>query len=243
MQSSAGEMAPNTTKTVSRIKAAPTLVRRSSAEHVALHIRQLIFDGVLRPGQRVPQDDIAKALGVSRIPLREALIALEREGWVRIENYRGAFVNALWPETIEDHFELAGLIYDFAIHRAVKRSGQEFLQKVTALQSDLAETTDGERIVQLIYTFYRTIADCARSPRVDVMLRAISSLTPGDFFEEVPAASDLERRSIAVVVQALRRNEIDRAGAELRHGLRDVSKEVLQLFRERGLFDRPQKPD
>src|SRR5947209_10509671 len=110
MQSSRGAMAPNTSSAASG-STAKGLIRRSSGEQAALYIRQLIFNGVLRPGQRVPQDDIATALGVSRIPLREALIALEREGWVTIEIHRGAFVNAVSPETINDHFDLVGLLY------------------------------------------------------------------------------------------------------------------------------------
>ncbi|HET6663353.1 MAG TPA: GntR family transcriptional regulator, partial [Acidimicrobiales bacterium] len=56
----------------------PGLVRMSSGDQAALYIRRLMFDGDLRPGTRVPQDEIAQALGVSRIPVREALIALER---------------------------------------------------------------------------------------------------------------------------------------------------------------------
>ena len=70
------------------------IVRTSSGEQIASHIRWLIFDGSLRPGMRVPQDTIARNLGVSRIPVREALIVLEREGWVTIEMHRCAFINA-----------------------------------------------------------------------------------------------------------------------------------------------------
>ena len=71
------------------------MIRQSSGEQAAVHIRRLIFDGELRPGDRVPQDEIAHTLGISRIPVREALIALEREGWVTIEMHRGAFISAI----------------------------------------------------------------------------------------------------------------------------------------------------
>src|SRR5205807_1670763 len=76
---------------------APTesIRRRSSGNQAADYIRTLIFEGQLRPGQRVPQEDVAEALSLSRIPVREGLIALEREGWVSIELNRGAFVNTL----------------------------------------------------------------------------------------------------------------------------------------------------
>jgi DNA-binding GntR family transcriptional regulator len=63
----------------------PTLHRKSNGEEAAIHIRRMIFDGELRPGERVPQDEIALALGISRIPHREALVALEHQGWVTNE--------------------------------------------------------------------------------------------------------------------------------------------------------------
>ena len=56
--------------------------RRSSGDLVAVHIRSLIFNGELRQGDRMRQDEIAQRLGVSRIPVREAIIALDREGWL-----------------------------------------------------------------------------------------------------------------------------------------------------------------
>src|SRR6266550_2157189 len=90
----------------------PRLARRSSGDEAALLIRRMIFDGELHPGERVPQDDVAAMLGISRIPVREALIALEREGWVTIEMHRGAFVNALDARSVRDHYELFALVPD-----------------------------------------------------------------------------------------------------------------------------------
>lgn len=54
--------------------------RRNMSGQVVDYIKTMIFDGSLIRGQRVPQDQIAKDLGVSRLPVREALIALEAEG-------------------------------------------------------------------------------------------------------------------------------------------------------------------
>src|SRR5438309_4938898 len=107
------------------------LTRRSSGDEAALLIRRMIFDGELRPGERVPQDDVAAMLGISRIPVREALIALEREGWVTIEMHRGAFVNSLDAPAVRDNYELFGIVYGFAARRAIERSGQELLVRLT----------------------------------------------------------------------------------------------------------------
>lgn len=210
--------------------------RRSSGERVAMHIRRMIFDGELRPGERVPQDDIAASLGVSRIPLREALIALEREGWVTIEIHRGAFVNALDSRAVEDHFELFGLIYGFAIRRALERSDQGFVDRLSAIDDELRTTDDPVRAGELLLSTYTTIVDAAQSPRLRVVLRAISSLVPGDFFDAVPKAIDLERRSLGAVIRALRHNDAEQASHELTLMLREVAVEVTRLFTERGLF-------
>ena len=78
----------------SRLGPAP-VARRSVSEGVADHIRELVFLGELRDGERVPQREIAEALGVSSVPVREALASLQREGVVTLEPNRGAFINGL----------------------------------------------------------------------------------------------------------------------------------------------------
>src|ERR1700735_3873968 len=117
------------------------LVRTPSGEHIASHVRSLIFEGVLRPGMRVPQDAIAQDLGVSRIPLREALIVLEREGWVTNEMHRGAFINALDEQAVHDHYELYGLIFGFAAQRALSRRTPDLPKRLADIQEEFAKAT------------------------------------------------------------------------------------------------------
>ena len=126
------------------------LPRKSSGEEAALYVHRLIFEGKLRPGERVPQDEIAQALGISRIPLREAIIALEREGWVTLEMNRGAFVNALDEDAVRDHYELFGLIYGFTVKRALGKSGQELVQVLAAIEKQLRDIDEK-------YLFQRTL--------------------------------------------------------------------------------------
>jgi len=81
------------------------LLRPTSTQQVADYIRRQIFEGKLRVGDRVPQDEIAADLGVSRVPVREAVIALDREGWVMIQAHRGAFVVGLDENSTRDHYD------------------------------------------------------------------------------------------------------------------------------------------
>jgi DNA-binding GntR family transcriptional regulator len=209
--------------------------RRSSADDAALLIKRMIFDGKLRPGARVPQDDVAATLGISRIPVREALIALEREGWVTIELHRGAFVDALDAQSVRDHYELFGIVYGFAARRAIERA-DGLVARLAGLKAALDATDDPAEFGVLATDFHAAVVDAARSPRVKVVLRAMSALVPGEFFAMVPEAIAIERRGFAALHRALKRHDGDAAAEEYLRTMRRVGEKVVAVFAERGLF-------
>jgi DNA-binding GntR family transcriptional regulator len=212
------------------------MVRRSSGEQAAIYIRRLIFDGHLRPGTRVPQEQIARTLGISRIPIREALIALEREGWVTIELHRGAFVNALDARAVSDTYDLFGLVYGFAVRRAIERGDDAVGERLAALERTIASTDDADEIGRAVIEFHATIVDAAHSPRVKVVLRAMSGMIPGNFFALVPGAVESERKGLASVVRAVARGDADKAADGYARMMRRQGELVVELFEERGLF-------
>ena len=192
------------------------LNRRSSGGAAALYIRKLIFDGYLRPGARVHQDDVAQALGVSRIPVREALIALEQQGWVTIEPNRGAFVAVLDEQAVRDHYELYGLVYGFAAKKALERSDGVLGEKLGQLAADYSSTTDPAEAQQIALAFHAAVIEAAGSPRIDVVLRALSALVPGDFYELVPDAMELQRAGFTAIAGACRCGDGDGAARRVR---------------------------
>jgi DNA-binding GntR family transcriptional regulator len=215
------------------------LKRRSSGEAAALYIRKLIFDGYLRPGARVHQDDVAQALGVSRIPVREALVALEQQGWVTIEPNRGAFVAALDERSVHDHYELYGLVYGFAATKALERSDGLLGDKLVQLADDYARAAEPAEAQRVALAFHAALIEAAGSPRIEVVLRALSALVPGDFYELVPDAMELQRSGFRAIADACRNHDGETAAAEYTTMMRGVATEVVRLFRRRGLFETP----
>jgi DNA-binding GntR family transcriptional regulator len=214
------------------------LVRTSSGEQAALYIRRLIFEGQLEPGSRVPQNEIARTLGISRIPLREALIALEREGWVTLEMHRGAFVNALDERTVRDHYEVFGLIYGLAVKQALERSGPEMVDKLGALANELRGTDDPAESSAVLLQFQATVLSGAQSERIKAVLLAMSSIVPGDeFFRLVPNAIEVERRALPEILGALRRGDGDQAAHSYQVMMRSLADEVVDVLRERGMLE------
>jgi len=187
------------------------MVRRSSGEQVALYIRRLIFEGRLRQGDRVPQDEIARALGVSRIPVREALLSLEREGWVTIKPHRGAFIGALDEAAVRDHYTLYGLVFGFAARRATERRTPEMVAHLDELCRALQRAEDPAAVARLSRDFGRLILQTAGSPRLRAVLRAMVGIVPGNFFALVPGAIEAERDGSRAIWEAVRDGDPDRA--------------------------------
>src|SRR5271155_5527170 len=79
-------------------------------EAVYQRLKSAILSGIFRPGQTLRQDDVARQLGVSRGPLREALPKLEAEGMVISLPHRGSAVVSLTPDEIEELLELTAFL-------------------------------------------------------------------------------------------------------------------------------------
>jgi DNA-binding GntR family transcriptional regulator len=217
------------------------MTRTSTSDEAALHIRRMIFNGELTPSSRVPQDDIAQALGISRIPVREALIRLERDGVVRIEMYRGAFVTAINSETICDHYQLYGLAFGFAAQRAIERSDHRHLAtSLKAILTQLRKTVDPAEFTCLARSFNSTVVKASRSTRTEVMLHSLSHIVPGDFFTLVPEAMNIDRRGLPRVATAIGAGDSDGAATEYRKVMHKIGDAVIDVFTARGLIAKVQ---
>ncbi len=105
-------------------------------EQVVEQVRQAIIEGRLRPGDHMVEATLTKQLGVSRTPLREALILLEREGLVETVPNRGTFVRRYSEADIEDIFSIRVALENFAAERTVARLGDIDFIRLEALVSE-----------------------------------------------------------------------------------------------------------
>jgi DNA-binding GntR family transcriptional regulator len=210
--------------------------RRSSGEQVATYIRSLIFHGQLRQGDRIRQDDLAATLGVSRIPVREAIIALDREGWVTSEPHRGAFVNGFDRSSLADHYEMLGLLYGLTARRATERATDEALAKLPPLQKALQATDDLDEIDHINGQLIRQMFIAAGSSRLSAVSRVMTPVVPGNFFEAVPGAVEDQKKGIARVVRAIVTRDADKAALEWLKLLRRQGEHVIDLLADSKLF-------
>jgi DNA-binding GntR family transcriptional regulator len=188
--------------------------RRSVRRAVINYIKDLIFDGQLRAGDRVPQDDVARALNVSNTPVREALIALEHEGLVTIELHRGAFVNPLDLDGVRTVYELYGLVFGWAIRRVMNHGvAAEMLDQLRDIERR-TKTADPAEFFDLMTEFTLLLQHYTGSREWVRIIDSLQRIVPrSSFYETVPGSLEGAREAFGPLVKAIERGDIDKAVA------------------------------
>jgi DNA-binding GntR family transcriptional regulator len=146
-----------------------------------------IVSGELGPGQKIDQDAIAKALGISRLPIREALIELTERAYVNSIPRRGAFVVKLTVEDIVDHFDALGAMFALTARRAVAKMDQTQLQELKRIHEELLVTNDPDRDRELNVDFYQLINRVGSSDRLLRTLQFLALALPNDYYMNSPS--------------------------------------------------------
>jgi DNA-binding GntR family transcriptional regulator len=118
-------------------------IELTSTVHAAL--RDAILDGRLEQGERVNQDRVARELGVSRTPVREALRWLERDGLVRLEQNRGAFVASFTARDLFEIYELRELLEPHAAAIASMLATRAEIAGVRDMLERIEQAADDDR--------------------------------------------------------------------------------------------------
>ncbi len=126
---------------------------QSLAQQVREEILRLILLGEIRAGQRLSEPDIAKRLGVSRVPVREALRSLQPTGLVVSKLNSGVFVRQLTPAEIHDLYEMRGLLDGHAVRLAcgLGAKAKAALIKNLGLQLDVMKNAEVQGNTLLYY--------------------------------------------------------------------------------------------
>src|SRR4051794_23554998 len=108
----------------------------TTQQHAVDWLRAAIVAGDLRPGNRIGQEEVAERIGISLIPVREALRVLESEGQVTYIPRRGYFVTELRVEDLVEIFALRELLEGRAARAAAERLDEEVLERMKQAADD-----------------------------------------------------------------------------------------------------------
>lgn len=203
------------------------VVQESTPALIARSLRRAISSGEFPPGTQLGEAALARQLGVSRGPLREAMQRLTQEGLLVSHRNRGLFVPDLTPEAVSDMYLLRRAIERSAIQQVLQLGAQDeaadALDAVADRMADISEGTDSPEMVAADLDFHHELVEAARSDRLSrvhetvivetsMCLRAMQSTYAAD--EDRVA----EHRELAAAIRA---GDLERAWAALDEHMSD----------------------
>lgn len=198
--------------------------RTALAVEISNHLRQMIFEGALEPGEKVREKLLTEQFGVSRTPLREALKVLAAEGLLELIPNRGAVITRQSPDELDEVFGVLAVLEGLAGELAAKAASDEDLARISEMTRQLRQSFDNAdrpeyfRINQAIH---KAILEAASN---DTLARSHELLAYRAQRARYQANLTPERWRVAVeeheaIAEALEARDADRCSALMRSHL------------------------
>jgi DNA-binding GntR family transcriptional regulator len=152
-----------------------THVRRGATtpDLIADTLRDEILRGAVAPGQALRQEELAERFGVSRLPVRDALLRLEAQGLVHVYPNRGAFVISLSADEVREIYDLRILLEGDLIERAVPRLMADDWRRIDAAHAHATRTAGTPDWVEGDWRFHRALYEPAARARQLAMIESL----------------------------------------------------------------------
>ena len=210
---------------------------------VVSHILNLVLTGKLRSGDRVDRNEIAHGLGLSRVPIQEALVQLEHDGIVSTRYHRGAFIERFDEDTVLEHHELDGLLNGIASSRAATNPTPRIVGQLDAIMRSLRTAKESRAFAEIAREYRRTVNEEYAGPRLHATIRASQNLIPRIFWMTYQVNRDDMAPFYEDENAAIHRHDPDAARAACIGRSYLMGQTMLaELFR-RGVFAPPKAPD
>jgi len=141
--------------------------KKTMRKDIRKHIQNLVTKGVYKPGDQIVETKLAKELGVSQTPVREALLELVMMGMLEERPYSGTFVKKLTTHEILDIYYTRAIIEQCAAKKATSQATEEQLAELSkeiVIMRQAAVQQDSELFVDADVSFHEIIMDMACSP-------------------------------------------------------------------------------
>lgn len=196
-------------------------------------LRDAIIQGKFKPGERLIQDELAKTLGVSRMPIREAFKQLESEGYVTLEPHKGAVVKEFSIQELEEIYLLRSKLEPLAVKESLKLMNEETILELEKFHEQMKTSSSTHEFVEYNIKFHHSlIKDC----KLEKLNSIIQSLWTG-FPQQTPhLLPDELQSSIAEhekILEAIKEGNMDEACSLVEQHIVRAAKDVIKNFREK----------
>lgn len=140
-------------------------------------LKQMIIDGVIKPGERIIETEYSNKFQISRTPIREAIRMLELEGLVESQTTGGVIVKTLTREEISEIYKIRIALESLIIEEIIKKINNQDIKKLEKVLKNTKkafEVKDIEKVFSLFTEFNQILYDIASLPKVTGMINNIN---------------------------------------------------------------------
>lgn len=152
---------------------------KSLRESVYDNLKMQILKGIITPGTRMMEVELAEQLGVSRTPIREAIKMLEKEGLVTVESRKGAYVSQFSKLEIIHVLEVRENLDGLAAFYAAQRASEASIERMVKLAEAYAEAVESNNTTDIIKNdeaFHMAIVEATGNKALIGMVRELQEL-------------------------------------------------------------------
>jgi DNA-binding GntR family transcriptional regulator len=211
-------------------------------DQVVAHILHQVLTGKLRTGDRVDRNEIVGELGISRVPIQEAVVQLEHDGVLSTRYHRGAFVERFDADVVLEHHELHGVLNGMASARAAANPSPDVLGRLDEILRTLRSAKEPRLFQQAAGEYRHAINDQYAGPRLYAAIRASRNLIPRAFLLTHPNMGGDMLPFYEDETAAIRRGDPAAARAACSGCAELMAKVVVTELIRRGVFAPSEKP-
>jgi DNA-binding GntR family transcriptional regulator len=214
-------------------------------DQVVAHILNQVLTGKLRTGDRVDRNEIARDLGMSRVPIQEAVVQLEHDGVLSTRYHRGAFVERFDADVVLEHHELHGVLNGTVSARAAANPTPHVLGRLDEIMRTLRTLRSAKEprlFQQAAGEYRRAINDQYAGPRLYAAIRASQNLIPRAFVLTHPSIGGEMLPFYVDETAAIRRRDPAAARAACSGCAELMAKVMVTELIRRGVFTPSEKP-
>lgn len=149
---------------------------------VVSYVVNSILTGKLRSGDRLDRNEIAAELGISRVPIQEAVVQLEHDGILATQYHRGAFIQRFDAEVLREHHELYGVLHGIAAARAATAGRPELHTTLRTLTANLRNSRDPRTFHETAELYRQAVTEAHSGPRLQAAIAAAHTFIPPAFW-------------------------------------------------------------
>nr|WP_106783365.1 GntR family transcriptional regulator [Lysinibacillus timonensis] len=210
-----------------------TIQHETLPQKIARIIRDAIIQGRFKPGERLIQDELAKSLGVSRMPIREAFKQLQAEGYVMLEPHKGAVVKEFSIQEIEEIYFLRSKLEPLAVRESLKSINDMTIQQMEVYQEIMKKTKSIHEYVDINIKFHSLFIKDCKLEKLNSIIQSLWTGFPQQTPHLLPNQIKLSLQEHDEMLQAVKQGKMDEACAVLEQHIVRAGKNVLENLKKK----------